>query len=71
LLIDLPCLVLASSSTWNKDAGIVMVMRFVLRGCQLLLAWFSIGAVEAICFSTIDICLDFWQVALVPQKGEK
>jgi hypothetical protein len=50
LLIDLPCLVLASSSAWNKDAGIVMVMRFVLRERQLPLAWFSIRAIGVICF---------------------
>ena len=61
---------LASSSVWNKDAGIVMVMRFVLRECQLFLAWFSTGAVEVIRFSTIDVCLDLLQVSGVTQKGE-
>lgn len=61
---------LASSSAWNKDAGIVMVMRFVLRECQLPLAWFSIGEVEASCLTIIDASLDFWQVAVIPKRAK-
>jgi hypothetical protein len=68
LLIDLPSLVLASFSTWNKEAGIVIVIHFGLRECQLLLAWFSICKVEAICFSNIDSCLDFAQGSVVPPR---
>jgi hypothetical protein len=48
----------------------VMVMRFVLRECQLPVAWVSIGAIGEMCFLTIDACQYFWQVVIVPQKGE-
>ena len=54
---------LASSSTWNKDTGIVIVMRLELRECQLLLAWFSISAVEEICLLTIDVYLVLHKLA--------
>jgi hypothetical protein len=47
-----------------------MVMRFVFRKRQLPLAWFSIRAIGEMCFLSVDGCLDFWQVVIVPQKGE-
>ena len=38
-------------------------MRLELRECQLLLAWFSISAVEEICLLTIDVYLVLHKLA--------